>query len=391
MALLSELLIRVNAQTTPKRDRRTTPPWLAVLWINVIGGVGGRWALNRQAQGPLSDVPTPRSAFAIHCQRTPQIAPPFARAAAKALCHLLLLAAICGLALGCSFKKLAANKLGDALAAGGSTFSSDEDAELVKAAVPFSLKLMESLLAESPKHRGLLFATSSGFTQYAYAFVQQEADELEEKDLSAATEMRERAGKLYLRARNYGLRGLEVKHRGFEQALRSNPKAAIHTASLSDVPLLYWTAASWAAAVSLAKDDPNLIADLPLVEALIDRALELDEQFDHGAIHSFLIPFEMSRPTSPGDAEARARTHFKRSVELSGGQLAGPFVCLAESVSVQKQNLAEFKDLLNRGLAINPDLRPEWRVVNLVMQRRARWLLGQTEDLFLEKPQTKKP
>ncbi|PYI84479.1 MAG: hypothetical protein DME26_13235 [Verrucomicrobia bacterium] len=35
---------------------------------------------------------------------------------------------------------------------------------------------MESLLAESPTHKALLFATSSGFTQYAYAFIRQEAE-----------------------------------------------------------------------------------------------------------------------------------------------------------------------------------------------------------------------
>src|SRR5580765_1918759 len=86
------------------------------------------------------------------------------------------------LAPGCSLKRIAVNKVGDALAGGGTTFSSDDDPELIKSAVPFSLKLMESLLAESPKHKGLLFATSSGFTQYGYAFVQEDADEIEAKD-----------------------------------------------------------------------------------------------------------------------------------------------------------------------------------------------------------------
>src|SRR5206468_3314056 len=78
---------------------------------------------------------------------------------------------------GCSLKKVAVNKLGDALAGSGTTFSSDDDPDLIESAVPFSLKLIESLLAESPNHRGMLLAASSGFTQYAYAFIQQDADE----------------------------------------------------------------------------------------------------------------------------------------------------------------------------------------------------------------------
>src|SRR3974390_3205836 len=97
--------------------------------------------------------------------------------------QLLLLGFVMALlGCGCSLRRVAVNKVGDALASGGTTFASDDDPELVKAAVPFSLKLMESLLEESPQHKGLLLASASGFTQYAYAFVQQDADELKEKD-----------------------------------------------------------------------------------------------------------------------------------------------------------------------------------------------------------------
>src|SRR5689334_19669209 len=100
--------------------------------------------------------------------------------------RLLMTALVVGwLGAGCStFKRVAINKLGNGLAGAGDTFASDDDPELIKAAVPFSLKLMESLLAESPEHKGLVLALSSGFTQYTYAFVQEDADELEEKDLT---------------------------------------------------------------------------------------------------------------------------------------------------------------------------------------------------------------
>jgi predicted anti-sigma-YlaC factor YlaD len=284
---------------------------------------------------------------------------------------------------GCSVKRMAVNKLGDALASGGTTFASDDDPELVKQAVPFSLKLMESLLAESPKHKGLLFATSSGFTQYGYAFVQQDADELEAKDYAAAQEMRARAKRLYLRARNYGLRGLEAAHPGFTNAFATNPAQAVARMKKSDVPQLYWTAAAWGAAISLGKDDPTLIADIPQLEALIDRAAALDESWGDGAIHSFLISYELTRQGATGNPADRARKHFERAVELTRGQQAGPFVTFAEGVCVEQQDVKQFEALLNRALALNPDTQPETRLVNLVMQRRARWLLTKKEDLFL--------
>lgn len=294
---------------------------------------------------------------------------------------------LCGLLVlgwagsGCSVTRYVQNKAADVLSQSGSTFSSDDDPELVKAAVPFSLKLMESVLAETPQHTGLLTATASGFTQFSYAFVQQEADEVEPKDFAAAEQMRARARRLYLRAQRYGLRGLEASHPGFTNDLIANPKSTVRVANKDDVPLLYWTAAAWGSAISLSQNSPELVGQIPVVEALIYRALELDEDFDAGAIHSFLITYEMSRPGTPG--EAAARRHFERAVTLSHGQSAAPYVALAEAVTIQKQDVKEFESLLHQALAVNPDAHPETRLLNTVMQRRARWLLSRKTDLFL--------
>jgi len=301
----------------------------------------------------------------------------------------LVLAAVALLPLftstGCAVKKIAVNKLGDALASGGTTYASDDDPELVREAVPFSLKLMESLLDESPRHRGLLLAACKGFTEYSYAFVQEDADEIESQNLAEATRLRARARRLDLRARDYGLRGLEVRYPGFGNALRENPPAAVRrVTSAREVPSLYWTAASWGEAITLSKDNPDLIADQPIVEALIDRAYQLDPDFAAGALDGFLIAYETNRQGAPGDPLARAREHFTRAVALSHGRLAGPYVSLAETVSVQKQDRAEFQSLLHRALAIDPDAKPEWRLENLVMQRRARWLLTRVDELFVE-------
>lgn len=295
----------------------------------------------------------------------------------------LALAAALLAAPGCSIKRLAVNKLGDALAGSGTTFSSDNDPELIKDAVPFSLKLMESLLAESPKHRGLLAATASGFTQYAYAFVQQEADELRSTDLERSRELQGRAKKLYLRARDYGLRGLATRHRDFADALVEKPQAAVATLTKADVPLVYWTAAAWVAAIASDKTDSMLISDLPKIDALLERALALNEAFDRGALPSLMITFETVRQGVEGDAYERARKQFQRAVELSGGQLAGPYVSLAESVCIPTEQREEFLKLLDQALAVNTDAAPELRLANLIMQDRARWLKKHVDDYFL--------
>ncbi|MCS6952422.1 MAG: TRAP transporter TatT component family protein [Bryobacterales bacterium] len=298
---------------------------------------------------------------------------------------LTVAAAACLLTLSLSgCMRYAVNRVGDALARTGTTFASDNDPDFVGEAVPFGLKLIESLLAENPRHRGLLLAAASGFTQYAYAFLQQPADELEPQDLDKATALRTRARKMYLRARDYGLRGLSLARAGFESELRRDPKAAVRAIGRRDVPLLYWTAAAWGSAIALSKDNPELVADQPLVEALIDRALEVDEGFEHGAVHSFLISYEPSRKGAAGDPYERSRKHFERAMELSEGRLAGPLVAYAETVALARQDRKEFEALLRRALEIDPDARPEFRLANLIVQRRARWLLSRLDELFLE-------
>ena len=139
------------------------------------------------------------------------------------------------------------------------------------AATPFGLKLTESLIAESPRHRGLLLAAARGFTQYAYAFVELPADEIEERDVAAAYAARDRARRLYLRARDYGMRGLEASHPGFAKALQRDPATALLPMTARDVPLLHWTAVSGAAAISLGKDDIELLAGLEPMRQIAQR------------------------------------------------------------------------------------------------------------------------
>ena len=282
-------------------------------------------------------------------------------------------------------RTLAVNAVGNALASGGSSWGRDDDPELVRDATPFALKTIESLLEQSPKHKGLLLAATSGFTEYGYAFVQSEADYAEARDLAAATAMRARAGRLYRRALEYGMRGLEVDHPGFREAMRRNPGEAVAAVrSRTEVPLLYWTAMAWGAAISLAKENPELAAGLPSTEALVRRALALDEGFGAGALYDFLIAYDGGRPVSAGGSPERARSDLSKALAFADGKRAAPLVTFAETVSVSAQDRAEFTRLLNQALKVDTERAPDDRLANIVAQKRARWLLARTDELFIE-------
>jgi predicted anti-sigma-YlaC factor YlaD len=294
-------------------------------------------------------------------------------------------AALLALALlpACSVKHIAVNALGNALAEGGSSYARDDDPDLVWEAVPFGLKTVEGLLEEAPRHKGLLFAAASGFVQYGYGRVQQEADFVEARDLARATELRTRARRLYLRALGYGFRGLEVDFPGLRERLRTEGAAALGRTRKEHVPLLYFTGLSWFAAISVSKDDSELTADQSQAEALMRRALALDESYDRGALHDFFISWE-GRGESVGGSFARARTHLERAEALAGGKRVSALVNFAETVSVAQQDRKEFEKLLRDALAVDPDSVPDMRLANLVYQKRARWLLTRTDELFVE-------
>ena len=284
---------------------------------------------------------------------------------------------------GCSIRGTAINKLGDALAESGTNYAADDDIELVGQAVPFGLKTMEGLLEEAPRHPGLLLACASGFVQYAYGWVQMEADEVESKDLARATALRARAQKLYLRAREYGLRGLELEAPKLRDELRRDPKAALAGMKAKQVPLLYWTATAWAGALALKVNDSELSADQPLVEALARRALELEPCYGLGSIHEFFMSWESARSTIGGSLE-RANEHYAADLACAQGRRAFPYVVFAESVSVAKQDKAQFKQLLEQALAFDVSRKDDQRLANLLAQRRARFQLGRVDELFVE-------
>jgi predicted anti-sigma-YlaC factor YlaD len=297
----------------------------------------------------------------------------------------LLLVALLAIAStsGCSVRKFAATRVANVLAESGTTYASDNDPDLVGDALPFGLKTMEGLLEEIPDHRALLIATASGFTQYSYAYVDLLAFEVNSTDWRRARELRQRAKRLYVRGRDYALRALALREPEFGEKVRKDPKVALTQLKVQDVAPLYWATVSWSAAIAAGKQDMDLVADLHLIESMINRCLELDESFDQGAIHQFMISFEGGRSDAQGGSVRKARTHFERAMQLAHGQQVSPLVTFAETVSVRLQDRKQFQEFLQQALAFDVNQAPQHRLANLIAQRRARILLSRINDLFI--------
>jgi hypothetical protein len=294
----------------------------------------------------------------------------------RAIKFLPLLVAV----LGCSPKRYALAQVADALADSGEggAFARDDDPELVRDAVPFALKTMESLADRLPDDVGLRLGLARGFTQYGFAFVQQPA-ELGPPE-TAGPELA-RARKLYLRARGYGLEGLKLARGVTEDELRKSSAQAVGKLQKEDVALIYWTFAPWAAAIAANKRDLELVGDVPVVAAMLDRALLLDEAFDQGALHEFALTFDSARPEG---RPVPAQAHFERARQLAQGEKISALVAYAQAVSGPEQKKAEYESLLKEAASYEVD-QPKARknrLANLLAQRRAVYLLKHEDDVF---------
>ena len=271
-------------------------------------------------------------------------------------------------------------RMADALSSTASAFTRDNDPEFVRQAAPSTLKMVEMLLEESPSHVGLLMTACSGFTQYAYAFLQSDAD-VAVAGSSTARELRARGAAMYDRARGYCLRALDTRHPGTGRGLERDVKTALASTTIADVPALYWTAVAWGGALTLADNALVRIAELSTVRALFARALQLDEAWEAGAIHEAMIAVE-SLPVLLGGSPVRAKQHFDRAVALSAGQSAFAYVTMATGVAQPAKDRREFERLLRAAIAVDASKRPSMRLANLIAQKRARFLLSQIDRLF---------
>lgn len=279
------------------------------------------------------------------------------------------------------------NQVANALTGKNSStvFSGDNDPELVGDALPFAIKMYESLLTANPGHQGLRLQTGSLYIMYANAFLQTPAVMLPESEYKMQEFIFKRAKNLYLRGRDIILSGLENNFPGFRDSLKKRDfSKALDATTRKDAPLLYWAGAGWLGAYAIDPFDMDLGMTLPAAAALMDRVIKLDKNFADGAIHEFYILYYGSLPDYMGGSAAKAREHFAQAITISQGKSSTAYLSLAVTVSVKEQNLTEFKTLLNKALAMDADAVPEKRLVNTINQRKAQWLLEHTEDYFLE-------
>lgn len=241
------------------------------------------------------------------------------------------------------------------------------DLRTIRQGMPAYLLLMDGMLQAVPDNERLLIAAAQGYSSFASAFMGEED--------------REYAKALAAKAKDYALRALESK------GIRGNLDefgASVATLGKGDMEYVFWGAATWASWIGLNLDSMEALADLPKVEILMRRALELDEAFYYGGPHLFMGIWYSSRPKMAGGDLDKARWHFTRALELGQGRFLMAHVYYADLYARRIQDRDLFTSILERVLQTPADVIPDLTLLNTVAQAKAKALLDSADDYFFD-------
>ncbi len=287
----------------------------------------------------------------------------------------------------CSFKSIALNITADLFEEGQSAFEEESDLQLAEQSMGANLKVLEALLKSSPDHEGLLVLLSKSYGGYSFAFVEDAYDELKTENETRAGFHKERASRFYLRARNFSFRVLK-EDADFKNALeRDFSTFATFERSLAnfdrdDVPALFWTAYNWGNWINLNLHSPAAIADAPRVERLMNRVLDLDENYFFAGPHIFYGVYYGGRPPMLGGNPSKARNHFEKALKLAKRKILITQVLYAQYYALPTGNEELFEGLLGEVIKADDQIYPEQNLITQLAKKKARRLLARKSDLF---------
>jgi len=247
----------------------------------------------------------------------------------------------------------------------------NSDFEMVRDGLPGGLLQMDGFIKMAPDDKELLLSAAESNSGYAFLFVQDEN--------------KPRATKLFKKAKEYAFRVLN-QNPAFKDACDKSKVEfveALKTFDKEDVPALYLGMNSWLSYIGLANaEDPSLLMDLPKVEAMMDRILELDETYKYGAIHAVIGTYHAAKPEIFGGKPKESKKHFEKAFEISERKFLIWHLLLAKFYSVQVQDRDLFEETLEEVIEAPEDLLPEQNFANEAARHKAKALLEKVDTLF---------
>jgi hypothetical protein len=247
--------------------------------------------------------------------------------------------------------------------------SQQSDLRVLREGMPAYLMLIDGMIQSWPDNGQLLIAGAQSYSTFASLFVEDQDQEY--------------AALLYGRGRQYALRSLEV--RGLKDPLQrpfEDFMGGLKRLKKKDVPILFWTATCWANWIRLNLDSMEAMSELPRVEAMMKRVLELDEGFYDGGAHLFMGIWYASRPKIAGGDLKKSQEHFLKALDLGKGKFLMAYVYYASYYARKSADKELFVSTLQKVLDTPAETSPDLILVNTVAQKKAKELLSHQEEYF---------
>lgn len=304
---------------------------------------------------------------------------PVSKSPVKKIFYIFLAALILSQS-SCGMKKTATNIIGKIASDGMAALEGEGDAAFARESAPALIKTLEVLSFGNLKNRISLVLLSQSYGQFAFGFV--EEDMLRHRaDAALLAKDRARANLFYKRGRDFGMRALDGKMGKKARAPFPEFKKALSRLNKKDVPALFWTAFNWALYLNLNLDDPQVIADFPKIQAMIDRVIKLKSDFYYGSAHAFRGVISATRPKMLGGDTNLAESEFKKAMEIAPAYLMTR-VLYAQYYARQMQDEALFQKTLTEVMEAEDSNLPEQNLANALAKQRAALLISMKKNLF---------
>ena len=218
--------------------------------------------------------------------------------------------------------------------------------------------------------------------EYGFGIIMEHADRLIDVDYSSALDKYKKANIIFKDARDSGISILNDRYSNFNEWIRGGVELQFTNNDIID---LYWLAAAYGGAISSSRGDPFELIHLPKVGRILRKCIELDPEWNNGAVYSAMMSFTSTRTDISEDLlRDSVDFYFNKAILYSDSLDAGPFLAYAESIHKTYQERKEFEDKLNYVINMKTKSRSRYELPNLIAKNRAEWLLSKTDDYFLE-------
>ena len=279
----------------------------------------------------------------------------------KTSCSLFAIVLLMLLTTGCM--KLALNATSSLIPNLTRAFFEECDLKLAEQSLPAELKLMEGLLKNAPKNKQILTALCMGFTGYAMLFVEEEDPE--------------RASKLYLRARRYGLKAMGMENPNHQVIL-----ARLSAMDKDQIEPLFWVTMSWNGWINLNLDKPAALGDLTAAQECLKRVMEINPEYFYGSPYIINGSMLAARPKILGGDAAKAKEFFTKALAASNGKFFLAQYYYAKYYAVRVQDKELFLNLIDEVEKAPADQLKEACLINSAIKEKMRSLKEMADELF---------